>query len=289
MFGIPLQTFLGLSVVATVLSAVGNLVALFLKEVVIARSFETWKARKTLEDVYRRYQLPIFITAQELSNRLYHLSRDDNPLRDERDASLALIRNRTAREGHSATDKHYFRYRFLSNVYRLCSFLGWLELYRRDVGTLDTNALDKNHKLEDCLHFVRSALADGSINEHRDWQNWRDYLIFREELRAIGHRMISDDAGLCVMDFGTFVALLESDPDGDGDARWFIQAAHFFEELKDNRDFRIVRMKMLVAHLIDVMELLQPGRANRDYVATAGKIRASLDDFAGGKKWSELS
>ena len=29
-------------------------------------------------------------------------------------------------------------------------------------------------------------LADGEINTARDWRKWRDTLVFREELRAIG-------------------------------------------------------------------------------------------------------
>jgi hypothetical protein len=287
MFGIPLATLLTYSLAGTIVTVFGNLIALYLKEVVVARSFEDWKTKRTLMGVYRRYQVPIFLAARELSGRFYGLTREGAERREDRLYGLEVIRDKTRREGHAATDQHYFRYRFISNVYRLCSFLGWVELYRRDIGTLDVDALDKNHRLEGCLRSIQSVLADGWINQHEDWTKWRDCLVFREELRAIGHRMISDQNGLCVIDFGTFSALLESDPDGDGDARWFIQAAHFFEKLQDKCDFRLVRMKMLVFHLTELMQLLQPGRVERSYIKTAGEFREAFDTLTGGKLWQE--
>jgi hypothetical protein len=274
----------GLSVLGAIVTTSGSLLALYIKEFVAARWLERWKARQSLLGVYRRYQLPIFLASEELGGRLYGLSRDGND-REERDVGLDLLRNPAAREPHAAVSDHYLRYRFVSNVYRLCSFLGWVELYRRDIGTLNVDALDRNRELETCLRNIQGVLADGWINQHGDWRDWRDCLIYREELRAIGHAMASPSEALCILDFGSFTAALEGDPDGKSEAKWFVQAAHFYENLKRTNDFRLVRMKMLVTYLTDLMEHLQPGRIDRSHVATAEHYRASFDSFTGGPAW----
>lgn len=135
------------------------------------------------------------------------------------------------------------------------------------------------------MNKIRSALADGWLNQHEDWREWRDCLIFREELRAIGHRTSAENDTLGVLDFGSFTASLENDPDGQASAKWFVQAALFYENLERPKDFRLVRMKMLVVYLSDLMELLQPGRIPRSYVETANGYRAVLDKLTGGPAW----
>jgi hypothetical protein len=288
MFGFSVQAILGLTVIGTAVSILGNLLVLFLKEIWLARSFEGWKAQRALKEAYRQYQLPISIAATELSDRLYHLAREDNPLREERNCDLKIIGEVPARRESAAADKHYYRYRFMSNVYRLCCLLGWIELYRCAIGTLNPESSDKNRHLEMCLEKMRSVLADGWINENKNWKEWRDCLVFREELRAIGHRMISDKAGLSLIDFGTFSEIIENDLEGKGDAKWFIKVAHFFEGLGDRKDFRLVRMKMLVVHLSDLTQFLQPKGIDAERAAAVTAWRSSFDTLAGGQFWRKI-
>ena len=281
-----LQTLLGLSVLGALVATIGSLIALFLKDFVAATWLERWKARQTLLGAYRRYQMPIFLAAEELSNRLYGLSRDNND-REQLEVGLAVLKKPIVREPSAAVNDHYLRYRFVSNVYRLCSFLGWVELYRRDIGSLNVDELDRNRRLDACLRNIQSVLADGWINQHKDWQDWSDCLIFREELRAIGHAMLPPSDNLCILDFGSFTSVLEHDPDGTEAARWFVQAAQFFECLKRDQDFRLIRMRMLVVYLTDLMELLQPKRIDRSHITTAKAYRISFDTITGGPKWSQ--
>ncbi|MBX9663018.1 MULTISPECIES: hypothetical protein [Sphingomonadaceae] len=281
-----LQTLLGLSVLGALVTTIGSLIALFLKDFVAATWLERWKARQTLLGAYRRYQMPIFLAAEELSNRLYGLSRDNND-REQLEVGLAVLKKPIVREPSAAVNDHYLRYRFVSNVYRLCSFLGWVELYRRDIESLNVDELDRNRRLDACLRNIQSVLADGWINQHKDWQDWSDCLIFREELRAIGHAMLPPSDNLCILDFGSFTSVLEHDPDGTEAARWFVQAAQFFECLKRDQDFRLIRMRMLVVYLTDLMELLQPKRIDRSHITTAKAYRISFDTITGGPKWSQ--
>ncbi|OHT20240.1 hypothetical protein [Edaphosphingomonas haloaromaticamans] len=207
------QTLLGLSVLVAFVTTIGSLTALFLKEFVAATWLEGWKTRQTLIGAYRRYQMPIFRATEELSNRLYGLSRENND-RDEREIGFAVLRSPVVREPSAAANDHYIRYRFVSNVYRLCAFLGWVELYRRDIGMLNVEELDRNRWLDACLRNNQSVLADGWINQHDDWRDWRDCLVFREELRAIGHAMAAPGDGLCILDFGSFTTAPKMIPMG---------------------------------------------------------------------------
>jgi hypothetical protein len=268
-------------VLGSIVTVIGSLIALYLKEVLAVRSLERWKAHQTLLGVYRRYQLPIFHAAEELSVRAYGLARGNNDT-----GSLELLDREISREPHALVSDHYLQYRFVSNVYRLCSFLGWVELYRRDIGTLDVDSIDRNHLLEACLSNIQGPLADGWINQHEDIKSWRDCLVFREELRAIGNRMIAPGKELGVIDFGTFYEALRADFKGTGEARWFHQAALFFDGLGTEKDFRRVRFRMLVIFLTDLMEVLQPGRLKRPYIWTALDWLEVLDEVTGGPNWA---
>lgn len=285
-FGIPLTTLLGLSVLGAVVTALGSLLGILVKDVWAANWFENRKTKRTIEDVYRRYQLPIFLAAKELNGRLFGLAEDGSiHLPRESEFGLERIGSTPARGSDAAVSDHYLRYRFLSHIYRLCGFLGWVELYRRDIGTMDFETLGLSRTLETALANIQSALADGQLNQRDDWSEWRDCLLFREELRAIGSRMIADKDKLAILDFATFTEIVEADPTGNSSGRWFVQAAHFFEHLRLEKDFRLVRMRMLVVHLNILMELLQPGRIPRAHVEGRAALANSVDALAGGKKW----
>jgi hypothetical protein len=102
-------------------------------------------------------------------------------------------------EANSAEDPYYKRYRLLSTVYRLCAFLGWLELYRQDVTFLNAGEKKDSKLLEKALENIRNDLADGRLNAALDFQKWNDRLIFREEQRAIGEAMITGTSPRMVM------------------------------------------------------------------------------------------
>jgi hypothetical protein len=264
----------------------GNLLATFLKESLFAQALERWKAKQTVATVYNRYRLPIYLAADELCSRFHGLSRQENE-RIVRNIGIQDLKSPPMRERHAMVSDHYLHYRFISNTYRLCSFLGRIELYRRDIGALDVETTDKNRRLEQCLRKIRSALADGWINQHPNQPEWTDCLIFREELRAIGSRMIAPGDIPRVIDFGAFYEIISGDPEGQKEGRWLIQAGLFFDRLVREKDFRLVRMRMIVAHLTELMMLLYPKRVSQEYQKTAQVSRQLFDQMTGGPKWRE--
>jgi hypothetical protein len=223
------QNILAFSGIGAVITVLGNLIALYFKDFIGVRSIETWRAKQSSVATYNKYRKPIALAAKELSGRCYNISvsKNDGP-RDKVGLSMFGAKiDRTSSAG--AADDHFLRYRFVSDAYRLCCFLGLIELHRREIGLADAGAEDKNLALDRCLQNVKSDLADGHLNRQHDWEKWADALIFREEQRAIGHRMIAPGQPMNLLDFGTFSEILEQDYDGDEAARWFVVAARFFQ------------------------------------------------------------
>lgn len=283
--GFPLTSWLGLSVVAAFISTLGSFTAILIKDIWAAGWFEDRKAKRSIEDAYRKYQLPIFSAASDLRGRLFGLARTDNDRKLQK-INLKSILERRTRPIHAKSDHHYLRYRFLSNVYRLCAFLGWIELYRRDSGSMNADLLGISKKFNLYIEKFQSALADGFLNEHNNWDSWRDCLLFREELKAIGQSMILQGERLEIIDYGSFVDAIETDPEGAGRARWFIQAASFYEDLRcEDPDFRVIRIRMMVVHLTGLLNFLQPGRVPREQIETAATWSTELDSWAGGVRW----
>ncbi len=139
---------------------------------------------------------------------------------------------------------------------------------------LDTGSVEVNSRLEDILERIRDDLANGRLNVRKDWDKWRDTLIFREEQRTIGSRMIThNDFRAILMDYGTLSDLLESDR---AKARWTTPATAFFVELQDEKDFRLIRMLRLIVHLGELLSLLTPGTLPPDIRKMAKEARQKL-------------
>jgi hypothetical protein len=259
--GVSWEKVLGLSVLGAVVTTAGALLALVLKERVFARSFEKWKAAMSLEQIARRYREPIALTALELSNRLSTISEDYPASFLSRSVLETSAPSRPTL--NSAADPYFQRYRLISSVYRLCAFLGWIELYRQEMTYLEPRG--RSRAVETSIFEVRADLADGQLNKSEDWDAWHDALIFREEQRAIGEVMIVQigDART-VMGYAEFSELFP----GTGATlreRWFGRAGAFLLDPIGEKDFRLVRLQRLVVHLVDLAELLVPDRVREDH------------------------
>src|SRR6266581_891878 len=148
-FGLTAPQILGLSVIAALVTTVGNLLGTWLKEFLFVRSFERWKERRTLLSVYRKYRDPLLLAAQELRSRVAEIC-EQYPAAYLR--SSVLDQHPKQLEANLASDPYFQRYRLVSTVFRLCAFLGWLELYRqglpRDVTALPASPVSKKIRPE---------------------------------------------------------------------------------------------------------------------------------------------
>jgi hypothetical protein len=267
---------LGFTVIGALVTTTGTLLGLFLKEVFFARSFEQWKTRQSLAQVSRKYQEPIALAAIELSTRLtrichiYPADFMDSALLSSSPEGLAL---------NSAADPHYRRYTLISTVYRLCAFLGWIELYRQDTTYLDTAGGSSKGRVDRAIFAVRSDLADGQLNKARDREHWHDALLFREEQRAIGESMIvSTSESRTVMGYAEFCVLFLGKAETSR-AEWLRKAGAFLFDQKARKDFRKIRMQRLIVHLVELVDILSPTRLRDEHWASHAqnkKVAANL-------------
>ena len=126
------KDFFALTVIGSIVTAVGTLLGLWVKERFLARSFERWKQERALEEVYRKYRDPLGLVADELATRCKEICTNDGVayMRHE----VFLFRPSPLSKAWTK-DPHYQQHKFHSTVFRLCSFLGWLELQQEIVAS----------------------------------------------------------------------------------------------------------------------------------------------------------
>lgn len=278
---LSVKDLLGFTVLAALVTTLGTLAGLFLKEVVLSRSFEKWKDRRSLENIYRKYRDPIVLVAEELSIRLKEICDDEGADYLQKH----ILESVPAKpELNWVLDPYYRRYKFESTIYRLCAFFGWCELYRQEVVFLRSGRDRHSRSLKDAVDAVREALADGQLNDAPDWMDWTDHLVFREEQRAIGETMIIGNAGSrSVMGYAQFVAMFRAGlPPERPD--WFGAATAFLMDVeKGRKDFRCVRIKALYVRLIDLIETLDPHRLRPSHRERQQRYLNDLPEFARSK------
>lgn len=113
------------------------------------------------------------------------------------------------------------------------------------------------------VEAIRSSIADGHLNDAGDWLDWKDSLIFREEQRAIGEKML-DVTRHNVLGYGAFVEKMVSHEERLSDP-WTVVAVNFLSDLKSvtdsvDRDFRRARCLLIVKHGVSLIECLNHER-----------------------------
>jgi hypothetical protein len=280
LYSLPADKLFGLTVIGALITTLGNLLATFLKDALLVRLFENWKTKRTLRSIYRKYRDPILLSSVELCDRLHEITRQ-TPVSF---LKADLLTEQVPRMIHNrADDPYYLQYKLISTIYRLSSFLGWLELYRQEVTFLDSGKARANRNFERCRRLIQSDLADGHLNEADDWEKWTDALIFREEQRAIGEAMLQKETGVTtVIGYGTFCQRFRT-VDNDNQAKWLNVASNFILDLQiDNKekDFRYVRCLMLVNHLIELIEILDSSLVTEKYLRIREQNQKELKSYA---------
>lgn len=274
--GLNLQTWLGLTAIGAIISTLGSLAGIFLKDFFFARSFERWKQRQSLEQIYQKFRDPLLLAGHELASRILEIIEQypTNYLTQE------VLSSRPCRQVRNNIDDPYFlRYKLISTIYRLSAFLGWLELYRQEITFLNSGNNRHARALDNVVNRLRSDLADGQINTSNNWHEWRDNLVFREELRAIGESMIeSNGSARTIIGYGRYCEHLESDSP-NAVLRWSPVVTNFFLDLQSSStDFRNIRLKRMLVHLVDLMKLLDHSSIKEYLLLAEQSLRHELND-----------
>ena len=263
------QTFLGLSVLAAVITTIGSLIALFLKDFLFVRYFDSLKEKRVLKSLFKKYNDPLVLSAMELSRRLHEVLTNQKTFVDVFTTANFHLSPKS-QLSNDANDPYFLKYKIVSTLYRFCCVLGWLELYRQEMTFLESHSTKRTIKLLNIIETIRTALADGQlISGKKDWMKWKDILVFREELRAIGEGMIENNKEKrTIMGYGKFQEIAEQFPATDKPV-WLRPATNFFMDFDTSQDFRLDRLKLLINGLLDLVEFL-----NKDlYKEQSSKLR----------------
>lgn len=271
LFGLDLETWLGLTVLGAIISTLGSLFGVVLKDYFFSRSFERWKQHQTLEQVYQKFRDPLLLSARELASRTAEVLEHFPPVYLNKD----VLASRPEKQIENSSDDPYFqRYKLVSTAYRLSAFMAWVELYRQELTFLHPGNNAHAAKLEQAVGLIRSDLADGQLNDAPDWDKWSDTLLFREELRAIGESLIEIRGSTrAVMGYGRYCEHLEATT-SNAVQRWSPVVLNFFFDLQPNgKDFRQTRLKRLLVHLVELMRLIDHNSIEPDLEKACGEFR----------------
>src|SRR4051812_37012333 len=65
-----MDKYFGFTVIAAIVTTIGSLIALFIKDFLFVKYFDELKEKRSLKKVAQHYKDPILLTASELSRRL---------------------------------------------------------------------------------------------------------------------------------------------------------------------------------------------------------------------------
>ncbi len=264
-------------VVGAVLTLGGSFASLLFTDRVAAR-----KARDDQERLYRRQKLQVGLAARALIEALARFRLDGTrPVADflSRDYLVAQPKQPSAFDRGAA---YYRKYDLVSTVYRLCAFLGWMELYRIDPEFMSGRP-DERASFEAAFSRIRTILADeieaipsdGADAAPPAANSTGDGVILADDQRAIGERMLteaSDKIPRAVVGYARFAETLfrfpgRHDPQQSPDEgehpelpqdHWVWNATSFIVGIGDTTgpDRRVWRLRVLVATLRGVLPSL---------------------------------
>jgi hypothetical protein len=177
------------------------------------------------ETVLARYRDPLITATFELQDRLQNLLRA---------TGKSVLVYLAVPERAALTIR--------STFFRFAQYFGWAEIVRREVQFVEVAPSSAMGTVQDALGKVGWAFATDKLGS--------DFMLWREEQRAIGEQMLSDDEGTpTIIGFATF-----DDRYPDDFAPWLEAVATTLRSEFDRR-----RLVELHHCLIDLGKRLDPG------------------------------
>lgn len=274
------DSLLGMTVIGAMVSSVAALGAIALKDHFFYRQNEKWKQKRDLEVVYQKFRDPVLLATHELASRLEGITRDGDYPPDY--LAKEVLESTPTQQTLQDTDDPYFkRHRMITSLFRISSFLGWLELYRQETTFLSNGNTDHTGAVANVIAQIRYDFSEGNINNHSDWQEWHDVPIFSEEMRAIGETMIEMRGSIrSIMGYAQYHGHITGQS-MTPTKRWSNVIAQFLFDLAPTKDFRRERMQRVLVHLVELIRLLDPqARIEKGVLVLYEEIRPTFEDFS---------
>ena len=229
-----------IGVISAVIAVLGAIATATLSYRVQARL----KSREHM-DYMGRYRDALLWAAFDLQSRIYNILRgfDDSRRPGGKGVLQAFLVEGTDRQAN------YFK---RSTAFVFAEFLGWIEIFRRDLQFLDLGDSKTNRHTMFLLVTISETLSAASTSETECFR------IFRTDQRALGELMIDPDSKpgerRC-LGYAAFCSALES---GGASAEWIRELIDHVELAAREPGMAQGRLARLQHQLIDMMDLLDP-------------------------------
>jgi hypothetical protein len=229
-----------ISVISAVIAVLGATAAAALGYRVQAQL----KSRERM-DYMGRYRDSLLWAAFDLQSRIYNILRGFQVSRRPYKKGFlgAFLVEGTERQAN------YVR---KSTAFVLAEYLGWVEIFRRDLQFLDLGDSKTNRRTMFLLATISETLSATNTSETECFR------IFRADQRAIGEIMIAPDSKpgeLRCLGYAAFDSMLAS---GGASAEWVQELIDHVELAAREPDKAQDRLTRLQHHLIDLIDLLDP-------------------------------
>jgi hypothetical protein len=242
------------AVLAAVVSTLGSLLALYIKDVVI----EDRKEKKLKDGAFHNHKAFLAAAVRDLADAFAQII-DGFPTNYLGEEVLSLT---PASLANTTDDPHYRKYKYIRTLYRLCSFFGWLEVNRIDNTFFQSSSGRQNDLLQQKLRKIKGIFSEGRLIGiyGNDWSHWKDRQIFNEEQRALGEGMLIEyQEKTMVIGFGKFQELVAAYTT-EGKPLWLVPAFTFITNMQAEKDFRRDRILYLLKAFGDILDMLSPGK-----------------------------
>lgn len=133
------------TIISSIIGATSALLTFILKDVIISQYNKHKQNQEKLISLYRKYSLPIVLATESLSWRI-------NEILEKRSDFLII-------ENHKG---EFYRYKYISTLYRLAKVLGYLQAIENEISYLETGDANKNKKIINAISNFRITLSDGT-------------------------------------------------------------------------------------------------------------------------------
>jgi len=138
------------NVSSAIIGSLTALFTLFLKDILIANLNKRKVKNEEIERMYKKYSVPIAQAVESLSWRTVEIL--------EKRSQFLLIDNHNS---------DFYKYKYISTLYRLARVLGWLQALENEYTYIETGNANKNEKIRTVIKKFRNTLSDGTHIENK--------------------------------------------------------------------------------------------------------------------------
>jgi hypothetical protein len=187
-----------IQLLSVLIGVAGTIFAIFIRDFVLEIVKENRSRKQSQLTTFKHYANPVIKSCESLSWRLKEIL-------DQRGAVL-LDRN---------AKNEFFRYKYISTLYRICTVIGWITAIKKEFAYIDPASKKSSKSIEKSLFQFRKSLADGQHMElsilleiSNIWQidlsalEERDKALLAVKMESIAYNYIDKNKILTAKDLG---------------------------------------------------------------------------------------